>query len=154
DELFKGKDIEVSGFVAQVIPGDAGNPFPRLVLEGETHSITTVECFFRTSDRERVAETPVETPVVVRGTSTGVLLDPANQRYVVRLDNCDLIYTSAPPADRLRVDSARLRRAYEEDLRTACYPALSEVRELEGALSISQLESELAANPKEFGTKY
>src|SRR5262249_15169180 len=68
--------------------------------------------------------------------------------------NCDLIYTSAPPADRLRVDSARLQRAYEEDLRTAYYPALSDVQELEGAISLSQLESELAGNAKEFGTKY
>jgi hypothetical protein len=154
DQFYKGKDLEVSGFVADVVAIDAANPFPRLILEGETQSSTRVECLFRATDRERVAEVAVETPVVIRGTCSGRFFEGSTQRYVVRFDNCDLIFTSAPPADRQRIDAARLLRAYDEDLRTTLMPALSEERRMEGTISVSQLESELAANPKEFEQKY
>jgi hypothetical protein len=154
DELYKGKDLEVSGFVAEVGAGDVLNPFPRLVLEGETQSISTVECLFRTSDRERINDVPVEMPVVIRGTCRGRSFDGLTRRYVVRFDNCEPIFTSAPPADRPRVDAAHLLRAYDEDLRTTLYPKPGEERQLEGTISLAQLESELAANPKEFERKY
>src|SRR5262249_9629184 len=97
DETYRGKEIEVSGFVAEVKTVEATNPFPRLVLEGETHTSTTVECLFRVTDRERVAEVGLETPIVIRGTCSGRFLDGAAQRQVVRYDNCELVFTSAPP---------------------------------------------------------
>jgi hypothetical protein len=154
DEHYKGKDLEVSGFVTEVAAIDTANPFPRLILEGETQSSTAIECLFRATDRERVAEVAVETPVVIRGTCSGRFYEGLALRYVVRFDNCDLIFTSAPPADRQRIDAARLLRAYDEDLRTTLMPAPGEERRMEGTISVSKLESELAANPKEFEQKF
>jgi hypothetical protein len=153
DAQYKGKDLEVAGFVEEIHPADTNSPFPRLVLEGQTHTKLVVECLFRTKDNARIKEIAAETPVVVRGTCGGRFEDALAQRHVVRLDNCDLIFTSAPPADRPRLEAAQLTRAYEEDLRTDLLPASGEEPRLEGTIPVSRLESELAANSKEFEQK-
>src|SRR5262249_32631195 len=137
----------------EIHPADTNSPFPRLVLEGQTHTKLVVECLFRTKDNARIKEIAAETPVVVRGTCGGRFEDVPAQRHVVRLDNCDLIFTSAPPVDRPRLEAAQLTRAYEEDLRTDLLPASGEVPRLEGTIPVSRLESELAANSKDFEQK-
>jgi hypothetical protein len=154
DEKYRGKDLEVTGFVTQALPADQQHPFPRVVLEGETFGQTVVECLFRKTDEDKVLTLTPETPVVIHGTCGSRARMELERRYLVRLDNCELLYTTAPPADRPRIAAPVLLRAYEEDLFPFLFPPAEGGPRLEKPVTTAQLEAELAADPKNFAAKY
>lgn len=154
DEKYKGKEVEITGFVEQARQPDPSHLFPRLVLEGDTNAVADIECLFRRTDEERVREVAVETPVIIRGACGGRHYDDSSARYVVRLDNCEIVYTTAPPAGVPRLPAAQLLRDYEEDLLTyAPQPAGAEER-LESPVAVGDLEKDLAANANDVEKKY
>src|SRR5262249_14379052 len=139
DAEYKGKDIEVTGYVARVSAADNTQLFPRIVLESSTNSLNIVECLFRKNDEAKVLSVGIESPVTVRGTCGGRIQIPADARYLVRLDNCELLETTAPTKDRPRLDAIQLLHAYEEDLRTVAHAAPMLGEPVDKPISLEQL---------------
>jgi hypothetical protein len=158
DEQYRGKDLEVTGYVTQALAADLLNPFPRIVLESETHGRISVECLFRKSDEAKVLAMAVDAPVIIRGTCGGRVLDQGDDqsagRYRVRLDNCEMVFTTAPPADRMRVAAPVLSRAYEEDLYPYLIPPAEGGPQLDKPVTLAELEAAYTADPKAFVAKY
>ena len=154
DEAYRGKDLEVAGYVAKVVAADQVNSFPRIVLEKETFGQTAVECLFRKSDEGKILSVAVGAPIIVRGTCSGRVRGQSEKDYRVRLDNCEVQFTTAPPTDRQRVAAQVLLRAYEQDLYPYDLPPVEGGPTLDNPASLTQLETEYAADPKGFAAKY
>jgi hypothetical protein len=154
DILYKGKELEVTGYAAQVTGTDPSNVYPRVILENETHGLTIIECFFRKDEEEKVRAVAVETPVIIHGVCGGRFYDRLNNRYALRLDNCQFVYSSAAPAGHMRLEAAELLRPYEEDLRPILLPSPATGPHLESPVSLTQLETEFEADPKSLQAKY
>jgi hypothetical protein len=154
DTDYKGKELEVTGYVAQFSAADRTQPFPRILLESSTNAVCIVECLFRKSDEDKLLTISVDAPVIIRGTSGGRIPIPGAMQYLVRLDNCDLLETSAPPKDRLRLDAIQLAHAYEEDLRPAFHPPPMLSTQIDPPVPLAQLEAEFALDPFKWSRKY
>jgi predicted negative regulator of RcsB-dependent stress response len=154
DVLYRGKDMEVSGHVAQALAADHSNPYPRILLEKETQGKTVIECLFRKSDEDKVLSAAVDAPIIVRGVCGGRHRDQSDGPYFIRLDNCELVFTTSPPADRQRIAAPVLLRAYEEDLYGHVLPPVDGGTRMEKLVSLDELEKEFASDPKDFAGKY
>ena len=152
DGQFKSKEIEVVGYVQEVLPPNDKQLFPAIKLEGDTNSTLGLLCFFRKTDAEEVQKIHRGSLVTVQGACNGRSLE--EKRLCVRLDNCRLIYTSAPTAGTPRLETARLLRIYEEDCRAFRMPPPGAEEQIQTPLSIKQVAEEIAGDPKLFKKLY
>ena len=152
DSRYKAKTIEVSGRVTRIAPSTKSEPFPTVVMEGGTNSVMKVHCLFRTSDEEEVRKIQRGSLLTIQGKCGGreVVRNSSN----VRLDNCHLVYTSAPPDNMPRVEAVRLVHEYEEDTRPDYVPPPGEEEEINTVWTIRQLVKDYSADPKAFLKKY
>jgi hypothetical protein len=152
DAKYKGKVIEVSGSVQGVSLPDGLHPFPSVRLERDTDSLADLECVFRAANEEEVKKLQAAAFVTVRGTCAGRLSQPGS--HLIRMDNCELVYTTAPAPPAVRVGILALLREYEEDLRAFFLPAPGEETRVAEALSLPQLNKDVAADAQAADKKY
>lgn len=148
DSRYKGRVIEVAGRVEKTNVSTDGESFPTVILAGETISVMQIHCLFRTTDAAEVRALQSGTPVTIQGTCGG--RQGAAGGGNVRLDNCRLVYTSAPPEKVPRLDAIRLLREYEEDVRPDYLPPPGEEEQIDTIWTIRQLVKDYSANPKAF----
>ncbi|HTU18134.1 MAG TPA: hypothetical protein VMG10_08725 [Gemmataceae bacterium] len=148
DSRYKSRTIEVSGRVAKASASADFRSFPSVVLSGETNSVMEIHCLFRTTDAPEVAKIQPGTPVTIQGKCSG--REGGGTGGHVRLDNCQLVYTSAPPEKIPRLDAVRLLREYEEDVRPDYIPPPGEEEQIDTIWTIRQLVKDHAADPKAF----
>ena len=137
DALYKGKKIELTGYAGAV---ERGN-FPTIRLERETNGSADIVCYFLKTDMAEVKRIKPGDPVVVRGTCNG------RSGKVVRLDNCKLVYTTAPEGAAPRLEVVPFLRAYEEDLFPALRPAPGKEERVARVFTPRQLCDELKTDP-------
>jgi hypothetical protein len=152
DGKYAGKEIEIVGYIDSILPETQLRPFPTLRLEEDTDSRVDVDCLFRRSDEGELRKLKPGTLVIVRGTCHGRTRE--ENFYHVRLDNCQLIYTSAPVGPIPRYDALQFERDYAEDLRTSLLPPLGTEPKVDATLTVAQLEQELRSNPEALEKKY
>jgi hypothetical protein len=152
DNNYKGKPLQVSGRVAEVIPASGRQPFPSIRLEGETDSVLEVRCFFRRNEAEEVRKIQPGSALIVEGLCGGRQTEEGVS--YVRLDNCRLVYESAPLERMPRLDTAKLLREYEEDMRPLFLPPPGQEERIEGVWTIRQLAKEPLTDAKTFDNKY
>jgi hypothetical protein len=152
DNNYKDKPLQVSGHVAEVIPATNLLPFPRIRLEGETDSLLEIHCLFRRTDAGEVQKIQLGSAVVVEGLCAGREKTEGNSH--IRLDNCRLVYDSAPTEKMPRLDAARLLREYEEEIRPLFLPPPGQEQQIEGLWTVRQLSKEPLKDEKKFDTKY
>ena len=146
DHRYKGKEIELSGFVQKAGAGagggaDAGG-FPTLTLERETNGTLDAICYFPKTEAEEVKKLKPGDPVVVRGTCNG------RKGKTVRLDNCKLTPTSAPEDTTPRVEVVVFLREYEEDLFPALRPPPGKEERVEREFTPRDVHKKLSMDPK------
>jgi hypothetical protein len=147
DVAYKGKAVELAGLVkAVLLPPEC--PFPTLRLEGDTDSLAELHCLFRHTDDEQVRRSSAGLAVIVRGTCGGRVIDLERGRPIVRLDNCQLVATTAPEPGVTRISPAQLLRAYEEDLRLVLVPPPGTEERVAEPFSVGQLSQAQVADPK------
>src|SRR5262249_43092328 len=100
DTRYKGKVIELTGFGDAVLLGD----FPTVKLERDTGGAAEIRCLFRKTDAAAVKNLRPLDQVTVRGTCNG--RHSIGGLHFVRLDNCELVHTSAPVPPAPRLDPA------------------------------------------------
>jgi hypothetical protein len=152
DSRYKGKTIEVTGRAYRIDDPTPLQPFPCLVLEGETNSTLEIHCLFRTTDDAEVRKIQLRTKVTVQCKCGGQ--EGKEGSSYIRLDNCQLVYTSAPPPNIPRVEATRLLREYESDVRPDYLPPPGEEEQVETVWTVRQLVKEHSANPDAFLKKY
>jgi hypothetical protein len=154
DAIYKGKEIEVEGYVEHVfMPQDRNNVYPIINLERDTHALVALECYFPRQEEAALRKLTQGAPINIRGTCSGRYSENGIS-YYVRLDNCQLVYSSAPAGNIPRIKTQRLLRDYEEDLRTYPAPALDEGSAGDQVLSAKQLLKEIASEPDVVNKKY
>jgi hypothetical protein len=144
DAKFKGVEIELVGFVDSFEPSDGRIGFPALVLEPETQCQIEVQCLFRKTDEESLRKIRPGTLVTIKGVCNG--RTRIGDRYTVRIDNCQVVVTSAPAASTLRLEVGAFLREYEEDLRATLLPPAGSEEIVESPVSVTQLGKELATD--------
>jgi hypothetical protein len=154
DARWKGKEVEVVGSVDRVFLSEDGQAYPTVQLEGDTWAKGFVHCLFRKSDEEEVKKIAPGTLLTVHGTCGGREHRSEEGNYRVRLDNCQVVYTSAPTPPTQRLEAGALMRDYEEDLRRDLLPAPGTEERVEQAFSVSQLAREVAGDGEALGKKY
>ncbi len=145
DAKYKGQAVEVAGTVQSVVLPGARGEFPGLILEGDADSLVRLECYFRGDEQDQVKRLRPTDYVTVRGTCGGRAIRPGAR--TLRLDNCELVYTSVPAPPAVRRDAIAFLREYEEDLRPFFLPAPGAEPRVEGTLTVARLNAELAADP-------
>jgi hypothetical protein len=155
DIRFRGKPAEVTG-VIKAIHLPPGRPFPTIELEPDTDSIGELDCVFRLGDEAELKKLQSGLPVIIGGTCGGRSRDvtPGVMSYIVRMDNCQLLDTSAPPSSVARLSGIELLRAYEEDLRPFFLPAPGAEPLVAEPLPLARLNKEWATDPKALEKKY
>jgi hypothetical protein len=155
DARFRGKPAEVTG-VIKAIHLPPGRPFPTIELEPDTDSMGELDCVFRLGDEAELKKLQSGLPVIIGGTCGGRSRDmtPGVTSYIVRMDNCQLLDTSAPPSSVARLSGIELLRAYEEDLRPFFLPAPGAEPQVAESLALPRLNKEWAADPKALEKKY
>ncbi len=152
DARYKGQPVEITGAVESLILPDRRQPFPGLRLERDVDAIAQLECYFRADALDEVNRLQPTDLVTVRGTCGGRGTKPGD--YTIRMDNCELVYTSAPAAPAVRRDVVAFLREYEEDLRPFYLPAPGAEPRVEETLSLSRLNRELAGDAAAAAAKY
>lgn len=151
DSRYKDKIIEVSGRVASVsTTGDSQQQFPTVVFEGETNSVMSIRCLFRMTDAAEVSKIQPGSDLTIQGRCGGRQGDGKS----IRLDNCVLVYTSAPPPKVVRIHAIAMLREYEEDLRLDFLPPPGEESQIPTVWTIRQLYNTYTADPKSFVQKH
>jgi tRNA_anti-like len=152
DGKYRGKEVELTGYVAEVdaLAGEGG--FPSLTLESDTNGIVAPECLFRQSDAEELKKIKVGQLVTVSGTCNG-RRSHDEYTYRVRLDNCRLVYSSAAVEPTPRLDVIEFLREYEEDLHAELRP-LPGKEPVGPTVTIAQLEKEFETDPGSLQRKY
>jgi hypothetical protein len=155
DEKYKGREMEVAGFVEQVLfADDRERLFPAIRLERATNGLVELDCFFRRAEEEPLRKLPPGTPITIKGTCNGRHTS-LNGTIFVRLDNCQIIYTSTPASATPRIDATGLLHEYEEDLRRELLPAAGGTQErTESPVALSDLAREVAAGRGAVDKKY
>jgi hypothetical protein len=148
DSRYKGRLIEVSGRVRKANASGDSETFPSVIFEGETNSVMEIHCLFRTTDAAEVRQIQPGSQLTIQGKCSGRETGGRDGR--VRLDNCQLVYTSAPPQGTPRLDAPRLLREYEEDVHPDYLPPPGEEQQFDTVWTIRQLVKEHTANPKAF----
>jgi hypothetical protein len=167
DSTYKGKTLEVVGRVERTqLPDDkqlvnSTVEFPTVILEGETNGLTELRCLFRKEDADEVRKIQPGSLLTLQGECNGRHVEMNSPQfrqqkpsYYVRLDNCRLVYTSAPPAGTQRLGVIALLRPYEEDLRPYFLPPPRDEERIESLRRIRQLAQENAADARVMDTKY
>jgi hypothetical protein len=145
DRKYAGKTIEIIGVVNMVLPPQGGdNEFPVLLLDGETNSKLLIRCVFGKAHVDSVSRVQRGTLVTIRGTCSGRRFD--QNRYEVRIDNCELLDTTAREASAARILAADLARDYEEDLRPYYVPPRGMEPRVEKPVTVSELSKESKAD--------
>lgn len=152
DNRYKGKTIQVSGRIARIEEPINKESFPRVVFEGETNSLIEVRCFFRATDKQEVSKIQSGSMLTIQGECNG--RQTVEGASFVRVDNCELVYTSAPPDNIPRVDVHRLLREYEEDTRMDFLPMPGEEERIEKVWTIREMAKEWSGDSKAFVKKY
>jgi hypothetical protein len=153
DHKFKGKTIEVVGIVEEVSPISERHPFPTVRLEGETNSTVPLTCFFPKSDAAQVKKIQPGAELIIKGACNGRQTDE-DLVSRVRVDNCAIIYTSAPSADTPRLKAGQLLHEYEEDIRTDYVPPPGAEKRIDKILPAKQIAKEFAEQGAPFAEKY
>jgi hypothetical protein len=153
DMRYKGKEIEVVGTIDAVLPSGPERAFPGVSLERDTNGIAGLDCFFRKDAEEEVKKILPGTLVTIRGTCNG-RVRTLEGTYSVRLDNCQLVYTTAPVPPMERLDVVQFLRAYEEDLRTRLPAAPAAEERIDSPLTITAIAKDLAADARALDKKY
>src|SRR5262249_51504672 len=91
---YKGKEIEIRGLARATLVADPERFFPTVILEPETNSRIDVDCVFRKTDADEISKIQPGAPLTIAGTCSG--RSRVADRFRVRIDNCQLVYTSAP----------------------------------------------------------
>jgi len=152
EEKYKGKVIEVSGLVETVSADVSAQQFPSIRLAQGTIAIVELECLFKRTEQQELEKLPPGTLVTVKGTCNGRRLTGQRQ-YSLRLDNCQLVYTTAPEPQMIRLDVMAFLWDYEEDLRPALLPR-PDSAEPGSTVTISQLEKEFLKDSKALDKNY
>lgn len=173
DNNYRDKLVEVVGHVAEVLPTNALH-FPLVRLEGDTDSVVELRCLFRQTEAEEVSKIHVGSLLTIQGKCGGWRKEVGGE--YVRLDNCQLIYTSAPseagsglnPSTMIRklvnpfsesdsvprLEAARMLREYEEDRHPYYLPPPGQEESIDTPLEIRPLAKEYSTDPKAFEKKY
>jgi hypothetical protein len=154
DARFRGKPAEVTG-VIKAIHLPPGRPFPTIELEPDTDSIGELDCLFRLGDESELKKLQSGLPVIIGGICGGRSRDttPGVTSFIVRMDNCQLLDTSAPSSSVARLSGIELLRAYEEDLRPFFLPAPGAEPQVAEPLPLARLNKEWTAAPKSLEKK-
>jgi hypothetical protein len=152
DAKYKNKEVELTGYVESVLPANEERQFPSIVLEKVTSSRAQIECMFRKTDEEEVLKIQPGTPITIKGTCSGRTL--IEDRFLVRIDNCQLVYSSAPIAGGTRVDVVNFLREYEEDLQAGLRPPLGEEEVIKDPITVTRLGNEITADKMVIDNKY
>src|SRR5262249_13513061 len=104
DPKYRGKEIELTGFVDEVLFQN----FPTVRLEPQTCGLSSVLSLFRKDDLGEVRSLQPGEEVTIRGICGG--REAAGARYHLRMDNCRVVYTTAPAPGAPRLDAALLLR--------------------------------------------
>jgi hypothetical protein len=147
DAKFAGKKIELIGTVDTVGQfQQQGEAFPSITLEGETNSTLVIRCVFSKAALDEVQRVQRGAVVGIRGTCSGRWFN--QKQYEVRLDNCQLVETTARESslERILVGLGRilatdLARAYEEDLRPYYLPPRGKEFKVETPFTVSDLSN-------------
>jgi hypothetical protein len=147
DGLYKGKEVELAGYVERVTFSSDPGTFPTVQLERDTNSlITSIDCLFRKKDEDEVKKIQTGTHLIIRGTCGGRRVTGAGTS-ILRLDNCQIVYTSAPEPPAVRLDVSQFLREYEEDMRPMLLPEPGKEQAVSGVQTVTQLAEELEASP-------
>jgi hypothetical protein len=151
DEVYLGKEIEISGHVAAVLPAGNNLEYPTLKLERNTDGLVDNHCLFPKSDEAELKKLTPGAFVTISATCSGRGL--RGKEYYVRFDNCRLIYTTAPTSPEVhRLLVTQVLKDYEEDLRTAL--PVSDLDPNPKTLLATQLAKEFKQDSKAFEKNY
>src|SRR5262249_24438036 len=95
DARLKGKQVEVSGTGGRVVLPSGGTECPTVLLEGETHTKLDIVCLFTKDVEEAVKKILPGQSVTIRG-ACGGREQGGKDQLLVRIDNCKVVYTTAP----------------------------------------------------------
>src|SRR5439155_5240886 len=151
DERYLGKTLEIVGYVTAFFPMRDDREYPLLRLEHDTNGHVDIECVFPKADEAELRKVQPVRRVTLSAVCSG-RNSPVPDRYLVRFDNCRLIYTTAPVPPMRRLDAAQVVRDYEEDLRTALLPAMD--MPPVARLGIAELEKEFLDDRNTPARKY
>jgi hypothetical protein len=150
DAKYRGKEIELAGVVDAVQIENVA--FPTIQFERETNSTLLVECLFRKTDQDEVKKVQPGSLVTVKGTCNGRVSTPGG--LSIRLDNCELVYTTAPVPPTQRFDVVQCVRDYQEDLITLLLPPPGSEPRVDYPLTVTQLSKDFTADAKGLEMKY
>ncbi len=147
DAKFAGRKIEIIGTIDNVGQfQQQGEAFPSITLEGETNSTLVIRCVFTKAALDEVQRVQRGAVVGIRGTCSGRWFN--QKQYEVRVDNCQLVETTARESslERILVGLGRilatdLARAYEEDLRPYYLPPRGKEFKVETPFTVSDLSN-------------
>jgi hypothetical protein len=152
DAKYKGKQVEVEGYIQEIQTPNALQDFPAVRVEGETNDSRAILCMFRKNEWDGIQKLSLNSRVIIQGTCNGVQGQAAEGD--VRLDNCQIVHTSAPAADTPRLEAMQLLRTYGEDRNPFFLPPPGEEPRVDKVWTIRDLAHEFAADPKGFDEKY
>src|SRR4029077_11203157 len=95
DELYLGKEIELSGHVVALILMSDKSEYPTIKLERPTDSLVDIDCLFPKSDEPELKKLLPGSFVTISSTCSGRVTHGKDQNHV-RFDNCRLISTTGP----------------------------------------------------------
>jgi hypothetical protein len=148
DAKYKDKEVEIVGIVGAVSLNGLGlgtDNFPTIQLEHPTDTTAVLVCLFRAADAEVVGKARPGDPVTIRGKCSG---RRSELKHVVRVDNCQLVDTTAPTPPTVRLDLASLLWEYEEDLLPGLRPQPGKEERVKDPLTVRQLADQAAAGGK------
>jgi hypothetical protein len=152
DARYKRKPMEVEGYVQDIEAPTQQQEFPAIRLEGGTRGAGTILCLFRKNDADEIKKVAPRGHVTIQGICGGY--QGYDEGGEVRLDNCQLVYTSTPAAGTPRLGAVQLLRTYAEDQNAYFLPPPGEEPRVEKAWTIRELAHEYAADPEAFDRKY
>jgi hypothetical protein len=153
DDIYLGKEIELNGHIIAVLPTGDKSEYPTLKLERDTSSLVDIDCLFPKSDEQELKKLMVGSFVTLSATCSG-RASRGKDQYVVRFDNCRLIYTTAPMSPQIpRLAATQVLKDYEEDLRTALSPT-PDFDPNAKTIAAAQLAKEFKQDSKSFEKNY
>jgi hypothetical protein len=153
DDLYLGREMEISGHVVAVVPISEKSEYPTLLLERDTDSRVGIDCLFPKSEEAELKKLMLGSFVTISTTCSGRAWRGKDDFYV-RFDNCRLVYTTAPASSHiLRFPVTQVLRDYEEDLRTAL-PATADFDPNRRTVTAEQLAKEFNQDCKSFDKTY
>jgi hypothetical protein len=153
DHKFKGKVVEVVSVVEEVPPINERQPFPTLRLEGETNSTLPLVCYFPKSAAAEVKKIQPGTHLIIKGLCNG-RQTTEDLLTSLRIDNCEVVYSSAPSPGMLRLNAGQLLHEFEEDTRSEYVPPPGAEPRIDKPLRAKQIAKEFADRGAAFADSY